>query len=191
MSSLIASDGRILTFDSVLSEDFEEPATVTEHPVEGRVGISDNIQVRPRLISVVAIVTETPLQQNTQPDDVLLPVQEDPSQRPITARNFIDETRGDVYTYISSQGLVIENVALLNMSYARRNQLNYVFDLSFRRIGFATSQLVDLPPARIRPSKSKPVGPKGGQTPKDPPGSTPPPFTSAASDVGVGSLFDL
>jgi hypothetical protein len=59
----------LVEFDTVDTEDHTLPNEVTEFPVEEGPDVTDNIRVKPRLLSVKGYISDTPLLQN--PDVVL------------------------------------------------------------------------------------------------------------------------
>lgn len=59
-TTLYASDGTHLRFDSAVEVRVTASDTVTRHPTEVGVVISDHVQRDPRLVSILATFTETP-----------------------------------------------------------------------------------------------------------------------------------
>lgn len=51
-----------IEFDATLSEHYNSPADVTEHPVEEGAPISDNIRQKPNRVTVVGTISETPIE---------------------------------------------------------------------------------------------------------------------------------
>ena len=171
----------------MISEEYSDKAIVTQQPFEDIGAVTDNIQRLPDEMVVVAKVTETPLSSGIRTDDVLFPLRTNPSVRPRAARDFLNAIRSQPFTYITAEQRVLRNMTLVDMSYGVRNRKHYIFNLSLRQIRIGTSQIVDLPPERIRPPKLKPTDDAGDQT-----GSTDPQapmFSSAAADAGLGSIF--
>lgn len=59
-----------IVFDSVLSEDWDEPASVTEHPVENGANVADHVRVGLAKVTLKVRVTNEPLDSNQFTDPI-------------------------------------------------------------------------------------------------------------------------
>ena len=168
---LIADDGRFIVFDTVIDENHNDSALVSQHPQEGRQAAVDNRQRNPLKLTIRAVVSESLFtdphnQDAANADDVLLQFGNKPTDRPQLARTFIQETQARPYTYQSTKYGLIPNLILESSTHLVTNAGQAVFKLQFVQAIFATSQRVEIPRV-VRPRKAKPGADAGKQSKKD------------------------
>lgn len=170
MGTFIAdTSNEAYTFDSILSEQWSEPANVTEHPIDSRAPVSDHIQLLALTGTINAVVSMTPfdIQVSAQSVDETIAAIRDASntvdapaegvRRLIDAIEFFRRNRQDTFTYIGARIGAVENLAIENVDYPVTVREDMRFTIEVRQIRIATGVEVDLPPVVVVPPKAKPI----------------------------------
>lgn len=97
-----------LVLDATISESLSLPSEATDSPVEEGSDITDHIRAKPEGITIVGVITDTPV----NPKDV-----EGGRIRTSRALAYLRGVRaaGELVTVISSSGLVYKQMAILNI----------------------------------------------------------------------------
>lgn len=167
MASLFAElDGEVLVFDGVISENWEFPGTVVDHPVEDYAFVTDHRQRKPNTISVRAVLTGTPLLNlgDAQILDFTGLLSEGP-QRYRRARKFLEEyAPKSLFAYSSVRMGVVENLMIESFSFDVDKQDRIEFSIDLKEVVFGRTELVELPPIQ-QPRAQPPVvcGPQPGE----------------------------
>lgn len=131
--------GQILDFDAVLEEIHELPAEITSHPVQRGVEVADHVRPGPLVISIRAIVTESPLRT---------PSFGSPADRPATVvdRLRLAQVRGELATWLGRRGLH-EDLAVGDVSAPYTSSRGVEIAFRLRQLRIAEAQLVPVPRA--------------------------------------------
>jgi len=133
-------------FDGVLEEQWDEPVSVTTHPVDNRSPVSDHIQALQRKLFLRAVITGSPSLTAT----IFYPPVG--KARYLGIRDLLREHRSTPFRYISPRTGVIERLVLKGLRYSIDPRERVIFSLDFVQIAFAQTQTGKLPP---RPKKKR------------------------------------
>ena len=149
MPTLIDSTGNTITFDNILEENYSESAIVTDHPITNSANVTDHRQVNPRILTIRALVTETPYEgyQNEFVAEEYLFMDGWRSFRYLAA---IRANAPEPFTYISQRLGTHENYMLERMEYTVENARHLIINLELKEVSFAAAQRVDLPKVKVR-----------------------------------------
>lgn len=136
MSIFIAADGTLLRPDTVLSEDYSEDVFVTSHPTEDGSVVSDHAQRMPRVITIVAVVTESPMSAFNVVDGV---------QRVLDARGFLLGAIGQLITYQSDRLGLFENMMITGFPHRVEKARSLTFTITIKEVIIATFASVEIP----------------------------------------------
>ncbi len=133
---IIRSDGTSLTLDNTIGENHDRQLLLTSHPVEAGAAITDHIQAQPAVITVIGVVTETPigLGQVAGLDRVL------------DARGFLEIIQGELVDIVSTRFGTLIGYALQSWPHQVRVFKDLPITLTFREIRTASVQSVAIPP---------------------------------------------
>ncbi len=158
------SDGSRLVFDGDGSEEFNPSVTVTEHPVEQGVSVSDHARLDALGFRVDAWMTETPFGRGPGGPD-----------RIDDAKAWLWASAGQPMRVQTSRGGTYEPYILTTWGHTYTVDLSLNFRLTFRQLRIAESQSVRIPPrkpvARAVTGNSSEVD--GGKKVLEPPAATP------------------
>lgn len=154
--TIVKSDGTGLSFDVTINEDFNPEIFVTSHPIEDGSTVSDHAQQLPENFSVRSAVTYTPFFNAGNPN--LVP-QVGP-ERVEVVLDFLRSIVGQLVIVQTSRGKIIKNCLLTRFSHSFDVRKVVFFDLQFRVIRIATSQVIQIQATRARRSVSAMVASK-------------------------------
>lgn len=132
-----ARDGTAFTFDIATEEFYEPSITVTQHPVEAGVDISDHAQTQPLPFTIRVEQTESPFARVggvSGPD------------RLIAALDFLRAAEGELLDVVTTKFGTLTNCLLLAYPHQVGVRLNLPIALRFQQVRVATSQAVLIPP---------------------------------------------
>lgn len=179
MGTFIANTSlEAFTFDSILDEKWNEPANVTEHPIDSRAPVNDHIQRLALTGRISAIVTMTPFDIQVNRADIAEIVGPngdvvaddnlgDGVRRLLRAIQFFRRNRQDTFTYIGARLGAMENITLEDIEYPVTVRKDIRFKLNLKQIRRAEGVEVDLPAVVVIPPKAKPVRQCSVQPTKD------------------------
>jgi hypothetical protein len=165
MSTFISYAGELLTFDAKTTEDYQEAAEVTEHPIESGGFVTDHRQDRPMGVTIEGIVSESPFEGQSGPFNVLESALA--GLRGLTALRYFREARHKPFRYISTRLGIQENLILQEIKTSIGSTQSTQFSLSFKQLTFPRSQTVSVPPAFVPKKPAEPVQVCGEQATTD------------------------
>lgn len=125
---LTRADGRSLTFDGVASISFSTSNRVTDHPVENGATISDHIQPLPDEVTVVGLVSESPLSwQSARGGEAHV----------AAAIRFLQESRRELLTLSGPRIGTLSNLALTRFPYEVTAMRGLSLQVGLRRVTVA------------------------------------------------------
>lgn len=154
MATLVNVRGELLTFDAKFDEKHTSSAIVPDHPMVGEF-TTDNIQVKPRIITMTAKISESPFEDYYQevPEEA-----EYNYQRAWAAKIWLEDSQAaGLFTLISLRYGVLENLALEEIVTSAPGTDSGDYDLSFKQIKFSRALYVDIPPEYIPPTAKPPT----------------------------------
>lgn len=134
------SDGSRLVFDGDGVEEFSPSVTVTEHPVEQGVSVTDHARIDAMAFRVDAWLTETPFGRGAAGP-----------QRIADARAWLMASAGQPLRVETSRGGAYEGYILTGWGHSFTPDLGLTFRLTFRQLRVAESQTVRIPPRKPVP----------------------------------------
>lgn len=157
----------IIYLDAVLEEQWNEPANVTEHPIDRRSPVSDHIQPLQRTLFLRVAISGVNTDENlafyskTGPD------------RYLGVRDLLRAQRGSTFNYLSTRTGEIQRLALKGMRYSIDPRERVIYSLDFVQISYAQTEQGKLPPVPRKKKRDDPPaasGPAGfGGVPKGAP----------------------
>ena len=168
MPTLVNEDQETITFDNVLSESYAETAMVTDHPIANSANVTDHRQIKPRLLTLEVLVTETPFegQEHGVPVIEVGNVGELGAPRAITYLQRIRAfAEAGVLIYSSKRLGSLANLMLESMEYTVENRWDLIIKLELKEVFFAEGVRVDLPKVKVRRTRPSvcPVVKQGDQ----------------------------
>lgn len=165
----------LLTVDVTISEQYDREAEVTRHPVERGIDVVDHRRMKPRMIKMSGVVSDSPsllevLQGNTvgiSADSAF--GSESRSQKAHRKLNTLFE-QADVITVVTARE-VYKNMVVASFSERKNDAGEYLgFDLVLEEIRFATTGFAEVsavapdvaPSAAKKPRARKPPNPIPG-----------------------------
>jgi hypothetical protein len=130
-------DASALEFDGAAKESFSPSVTVTDHPVEVGVAVTDHARLDPLSFGVDAFLSESPY---ARPGVVSAG-----QARIDAARAWLEASAGKVLTVRTSRGGTVANAMLTGWAYEYSASLGLTFKLTFKQIRIALSQQVRIP----------------------------------------------
>lgn len=176
-ATLIRPSGDFWTFD-VTEYGFDEQILVTDHPTELGATISDNAQRMPRVITMSAVVTETPL-STTAP--VVL------TRRRADFLLFLEACEGELLTLVADQYGTFDSYMLTGYPHRLDAIRRSLLVVTLKRVTIAEAGLVSIPvsaPAQAAVAASFATAADIGEQATKTAG-----VTAAASDTSA--LFDM
>lgn len=167
MATLIAADGYSITFDNILEENYSDSAIVTEHPIANSANVTDHRQVNPRVITLRALVTETPFEGKE--NDIPLVSGERTGPRGWMYLQLVRSAANlGPMTYVSTRLGANRDYMMTRLEFSVENPLHLIFDMELKEVTFAEAQRVDLPKIKVRRTRPSacPVV-KQGDRPKE------------------------
>lgn len=162
----IQETGKTFTFDTTLDESRVQSATVTEHPIDVGLPVTDHRQPLPLTIEITGRVTESPFPEQqintnataqalaraaTQLEPVV--VEQPPEEGPDRieyAQKFLEEaSEGGLLTWVGAKYGTIENLLIeqITTNIVREGHLD--FEISFKQVRLARAQFFDIPPIAV------------------------------------------
>lgn len=133
--------------------------SITRHPIDGAVDVTDHIQREPDEVSVTAVVTDSPLRLSSSAG--LSPTQE--------AERFLEAASGQRLSLFVSGWPTLTSYALANWSRPKSHVRALRYTMRFTQIRVARSQTVRIPASRTgsagAPDKQE-LGPMEGVEPR-------------------------
>lgn len=153
-----------LTFDNVLEEQFERPATVTKFPIQRSARTADHRQQEQMQLTVQGLITETPwaafLQEQFEIDDALGTFiftgndlgdfDENLGKRSRASVEFWRRAEPELLSYFSNRLGFVEDLFVTNISYGVTKAHHLIYTIDCVQVEFSESQTVALPPLAVR-----------------------------------------
>lgn len=143
--TLHASDGTYLRFDSATSVDAVYPSSVSSHPTESRTLVSDHVQREPLLVSLVGMVTGSPLStQLAGGGGVTAGLSGEARERAAVA--WLLDHRGDRLSLERDRGEPLDDLVLTRVPDSTDILNRRLFSLELQQVLVAEATSVDIPP---------------------------------------------
>lgn len=143
-TALYADDGTFLRFDGAATVRVTASDSVTRHPTERGVTITDHVQREPLTVSIVATVTESPLQEQLENSGATAGLSGE--ARPRAALDWLETHRGQRLT-LSSDGLDdLDDLVLLRVPNEVTASRQRILSLELVQILVASVELVAIAP---------------------------------------------
>ena len=130
--------------DATITYSLSSTVDVTEHPVEDGADIGDHAQKKPKLLTVRAIVTESPFDWQDSVGGL---------SRVQRALEFFDSIAGTLVTVVTQAFGSMSSMAVTRYPTTRDTLQKLEFDLEFKQVRVATASSVSIAPDAPR-SKS-------------------------------------
>ena len=143
---------RSVLFDASINESHIGSAQVTEHQVETGSNVSDHVRAMPLRLSLQAMVSDTPLQNN-----VLTPEGGD-TQRVVTIFNALTEAmQAGVLTEVNTSLKKYQNMAIVNLNIPRNadNSNASPFTIDLQQVRLVETVTVTALPERAKGPKKQ------------------------------------
>ena len=136
-TTLMRGDGRALTFDLTTRITFSPSVTVTSHPVEDGVDISDHARVNQLRVSLKGLVTETPFRRAGVTGG---------EAHVLAAIRFLNESAGQQLTLVTERRGTHRSLLLEQWPHDLTVVRNAIFDISLVqvRVASTTSASIDV-----------------------------------------------
>ena len=172
-------------FDAALSESYEQSVSVTSHPVEDGVSISDHAQVEPATYTLSGIITNAPLIQS--PESLLVT---DPDRVKQADEKLTKMARERLPVYIITGLRVLTPFLITSYSVNRASESGQRLEvsLSLQEVRFVEAQFAAIPAAVVAAQKkpaATPTADAGTQTGTQ---TTP---EDAGLKSGAATVFDF
>jgi hypothetical protein len=148
-------------FDCTVSENHESDATITTHPLDTGASLGDHMFVNPRTLTVVGIVSNTPLYLLTAD-----PFSASPNARRVNALAMLERLQDDGVLFDVQTGLKLyQNMALKNIQTPddKKNAGWGKFTLKLQQVTVSSTQIATYAPAPGLASQIPPTSANGTQ----------------------------
>ena len=143
-TALYADDGTFLRFDGTATVRVIAADSVTRHPTERGVTITDHVQREPLNVSIVASVTESPLQEQLDVGGATAGLSG--SARPRAALDWLDAHRGQRLTLAGDDLDDLSNLVLVRVPNEFTASRQRILSLELVQILVASVEYVAIPP---------------------------------------------
>jgi hypothetical protein len=143
-TALYADDGTFLRFDGTATVRVIAADSVTRHPTERGVTITDHVQREPLSVSIVATVTESPLQEQSEVSGATAGLTGE--ARPRAAMDWLNSHRGQRLTLVSDGYDDLDDLVLVRVPNEVTASRQRILSLELTQILVASVEYVAIPP---------------------------------------------
>lgn len=143
-TSLYADDGTFLRFDGAASVRVTSSDSVTRHPTERGVVITDHVQREPTTVSIVATITESPLQEQVEGGGATAGLSGE--ARPRAALDWLESHRGARLTLVSDGLDDLDDLVLVRVPNEVTVSRQRILSLELVQILVASVEYTAIPP---------------------------------------------